>query len=106
MFQTKVVEKIETQILCLITPPPHPENRALCEIMWKNAVERGQATDDKIPHALVCPVPKATNAYSKYVILMLFPCKMVARTRLDVTLYVQCLSCFCIPTQRTFLLDT
>jgi len=44
MFQTKVVEKIGTQILCPI-PFFFPrslslENRALCEILWKNTVER------------------------------------------------------------------
>ena len=34
MFQTKVVEKIKTHILCSVTPP-HPQNRAVYEIMWK-----------------------------------------------------------------------
>jgi len=33
MFQTKVVEKIETHILCSVTSF---ENRAVYEIMWKN----------------------------------------------------------------------
>jgi hypothetical protein len=41
---TKVVEKIETQILCSITPPSpsSPEDRAVNEIMWINYVERGR----------------------------------------------------------------
>jgi hypothetical protein len=46
MFQTKVVDKIKKQILCEINffpPPPPKKNRAVYEIMWKNAV----ATDDK-----------------------------------------------------------
>jgi hypothetical protein len=37
MFQTKVVDKIKTHILCSITF--FSENRAVCEIMWKNMVE-------------------------------------------------------------------
>jgi hypothetical protein len=37
MFQTEVVEKIKTQILCLITPPL--ANLAVYEIMRKNMVE-------------------------------------------------------------------
>jgi hypothetical protein len=36
MFQTEVVEKIETYILCPITPS---ENRANYEIMWKTVVQ-------------------------------------------------------------------
>jgi len=40
MFETKVVEKFKTHILCLITflPP----NFAIYEIMWKNSVEPGR----------------------------------------------------------------
>jgi len=39
MFQTKVVEKIKTHILCSVnSPAPHPENRAVYEIMWKSCV--------------------------------------------------------------------
>jgi hypothetical protein len=48
MFQTKVVETIKTYIYV------HYffffENRAICEILWKNTVER-QATDDDMAHA-------------------------------------------------------
>jgi hypothetical protein len=36
MFQTKVVEKIKTRILCSITF--FSENHAFYEIMWKNIV--------------------------------------------------------------------
>jgi hypothetical protein len=36
MFQTKVVEKIETHIAYLVT---FYENSAVCEIMWKNVVQ-------------------------------------------------------------------
>ena len=33
VYETKVVEEVETHIL------PFSENRAVCEIMWKNMVE-------------------------------------------------------------------
>ena len=41
MFETYVVEKIKTHILCSehSPPPPHPhppENHAVYEIVWKN----------------------------------------------------------------------
>jgi hypothetical protein len=39
MFQTRVVEKIKTNILCSITPPLQAENCAVNEIMWKNTVQ-------------------------------------------------------------------
>jgi hypothetical protein len=45
MFQTKVAEKIETDILRPVTPPP--ENRALYATMWKYGRAR-QATDDNV----------------------------------------------------------
>jgi len=41
MFQTKVVGKIKTQILCSVT---FPENRAVCEIKLKNILEWGAST--------------------------------------------------------------
>jgi len=50
MFQTNVVEKIKTHILYSVTLF---ENRAVCEIMWKNKVSRagqGRATDGNVAH--------------------------------------------------------
>jgi hypothetical protein len=43
MFQTKVVEKIKTHILCSV---PFPKNRAINEIVWKKYCRTGQATDE------------------------------------------------------------
>ena len=37
MFQTEVVEKIKTHILCSVIFLS--ENRAVCEVTWKNMVE-------------------------------------------------------------------
>jgi hypothetical protein len=61
IFQTKVVQKIETHILCPIT---FHENRAVYEIMWKNMVER-QASDDNITRRMrfACWINKATDTH-------------------------------------------
>ena len=49
MFETKVVGKIKTHILCSVSL--FPDNRVVSEIMWKNTLERGWATDDNMVHA-------------------------------------------------------
>jgi len=43
MFQTKVLEKIKTHILCSFF---FLENPAVCEIIWKKYCRAGHATDD------------------------------------------------------------
>jgi hypothetical protein len=48
MFQTKVADKIKTQVLCSIT---FSEKRAVYEIMWKKRCRVGQATDSLMAHA-------------------------------------------------------
>jgi len=52
MFQTKIVEKVQRHILFSIIFSP--ENRAVCEIMWKTWY-KGQVTDDNMAHAH-CPL--------------------------------------------------
>ena len=58
----------------------------------------GQATDDNIKRRvrITCRINTATNTHSAYVILPVPPppAKMVARTRLNITLYVHCTCCF------------
>ena len=49
MFQTKVVEKIKTHILCSVTF--FFETPAVYEIMWNKYGRAGQATDDNMAHA-------------------------------------------------------
>jgi len=62
MFQTKIVGKIKTHILCSVT---FPENRAVCEIKLKNFVERGR------PHMAIwrmrtgCWIPKAIHTHTQ-----------------------------------------
>jgi len=68
MFQTKVVEKIKTHILCSTT-----FFRKSCPL-WHN-VEKycraGQATDDNMAHGMLDT--GATDIDSEYVILIAFP---------------------------------
>ena len=47
MFQAKVVEKIKTHVLRLITSPP-PENLAVYEVKWKKYGRDRRATDDNL----------------------------------------------------------
>jgi len=47
MLQTKVVEKIKTHF---VFNNFFSENRAVYEIMWKNIVRAGQATDVNMAH--------------------------------------------------------
>jgi len=67
MFQTAVVQKIKTYILCSIF---FFENHAVYDIMWKSIVQldRPQMTIWRI----ACCIHKATNAHSQYVILIAF----------------------------------
>ena len=69
MFQTKVVEKIKTHILCSITSP---ENGAVCEVMWKNIVQPDGPQMTIWRMRIACYRTKATNTHSEYVILLLF----------------------------------
>jgi len=60
MFQTKVVEKLKTHILCSTT---FSENRAIYEITWKTVVERGRPQMITWRMRIACWIPKATNAH-------------------------------------------
>ena len=72
MFQTKVVEKLETHILCSIIFFS-VENLTVYEIMWKNIVERGRP-QMTIWHMLIaCWIHKATNTHTGRVIFIVFP---------------------------------
>ena len=62
MFQTKVVEKIKTHILCSITFFFF-ENRAVCENVEKYC-RAGQATDDNT-RRIACWIPNATDTHTQ-----------------------------------------
>jgi len=70
MFQTKVVEKIKTHILCPVAFLFcffFFKNRADCEIMWKNIIEpdRPQMTIRCMRIAVY--IRNSTNTHSEYV---------------------------------------
>ena len=71
MFQTKIVEKRETHMLCSVPPFPPPGNRAAYEIMWKNVVERGRPQICRM--RIACWIPKATNTRTGCAKLTAFP---------------------------------
>jgi len=90
MFQTKVVQKIKPHILCSVT---FSENRAVYKKMCKNTVERGGPQMKIWRMRIACWIPKATNTLSLCNTHCFFTSTMVARTHLNVTLYVHRLSC-------------
>jgi hypothetical protein len=103
MFQTKVVEKIKTYILCSIT-----FSRKSCRL-WDNVEKYGrarQATDDNIIQRMrfACCITKATNTHWEYVILIDFPQLQWLRERASMLrLHAHCLSCFNIAVGGTYI---
>jgi hypothetical protein len=57
IVQMQVVEKHGTHVLFSITFP----NRAVCEIMWKNVVQRGRPHLTIRRMRIACWIPKAAN---------------------------------------------
>jgi hypothetical protein len=70
MFQTKVVEKIKTHILCSVTFPR--KSCRLWDSVEKYATDR-QATVDNIIWRIACCITKAAGTHSEYVMLIDFP---------------------------------
>jgi len=91
MFQTKVVEKIKTHILCSVTF--FSKNRAVCEVMWKNIVEQDRPQMAMRRMRIACYVPKATDTHSECVTLIAFPLKQWLRERASMFryTYIACL---------------
>jgi hypothetical protein len=71
MFQTNVVEKIKTYILCAAT---FLENRAVYEKMWKNILERDRPQITIWRTRIACWVPKATNTHTHSGCVIHFVC--------------------------------
>jgi hypothetical protein len=107
MFWTKVIEEIRTYILCSITF--FPENRAVCEIMWKNNVEPGRPQMTIRRMRIACWITKATNTHSEYVILIDFPLQQCFHERASMLrhMYIACLVVwFVYMTDRYQAVDT
>jgi hypothetical protein len=104
MFQTKVVEKIKTHILCSITLLLllfiylflfYFENRTVYELMWNN-----NEAPRHVPiwcMSFACWITKATNTQQEDMVLTAFPLPQWLCERVSVLcLYIHCLSClFC-----------
>jgi len=65
MFQTKVVEKIKTHILCSVTF--FFESRAIYEIMWKSIADWGRPRMKIWLMHIARWIPKATNTHTQVV---------------------------------------
>ena len=92
MFQTNVLEKTKTHILCSI----HfflKENRTVYEIMWENTVELDRSHMTIWRMRIACWITKATNTYSEYIILIAFPLQQWLRERASMLryMYIVCL---------------
>ena len=94
IFQTKAVGKFKTRILFSII-----FSQNSCRL-WENVRKHStaiQPTDDNTAHALCTWDNKATHIYGTCNIYCFSIAKMATRTRLNVTLYVHCLSCPDLP---------
>jgi hypothetical protein len=67
MFQTKVVEKIETHF---VFNKFLPENRAVYEIIWKNTVEPSRPQMIIWRMRIACWIHKDTDTHREYVIII------------------------------------
>jgi hypothetical protein len=67
MFQTKVVGKIKTHILCSVTL----KNHAIYETMWKNIAQPNRPQMTWHMHT-ACWITKATNTHPEYVTIIAF----------------------------------
>ena len=100
MFQTKVVQKIKTQIF--VQELLFSFNRAVYEIKWKKTVERGRPQMTIWCMRTACWIPKAINTLRFCNTRCFSTATVVARTRLNLTLYVHCLSCLNTTIQLNF----
>jgi hypothetical protein len=86
MFQIKAVEEIETHILSSVTFFLI-ENRAVCETMWKNMVQRGRPQMAIWRMRFAWWIPKAIDRHSENVILILFPLQQWLHERASLLRY-------------------
>jgi len=75
-----------------------PENRAVIAIMWKNVVERGRPQRAIWHMRNGCRIPKATSAYSEYVIPVALRCNngYANASLCCLILYIACLVIYTI----------
>jgi hypothetical protein len=93
MFHTQYVDEIKTDILYSVPPNPLFENSAIYGIMWKSVVEtdRPQIYGACAFHARCLRLQTHTLRICN--LYCFSSAIMVTRTRLNVTLFVHCMSC-------------
>jgi hypothetical protein len=93
MFQTNVVEKIKTHILCSVIF--FFGNRAVYEIVWKNIVERDRPQIENAVHAHCTLVPTIIATHSECVIFIAITLQQWLRERAAMLCctYIACLVC-------------
>jgi len=89
MFQKKIVEKIETTVLCSVTF----FQKIVLFVRWKNIVEPDRPQMIIWCMHIACWIPKATNTYSEYVKLITFPLQQWLHERASLLryTYIACL---------------
>jgi hypothetical protein len=88
IFQTKIVEKIKTHILCSITF--FRKSHRLWDNVKKNIVQPGRPQMTVWRMRIACWITKASDTHSECVILIVFPLQQ----RFIVTSYVHFRSCY------------
>jgi hypothetical protein len=92
MFQTKVLEKNKTHVLCSITF--FSKKVFFYEIKWKNFVEPGRPQMTIWRMCIACWIPKARNTHPAFEIFIIFPLQQwlhVRTSSLRYT-YIACLA--------------
>ena len=86
MFQTKVVEKIKTHIVCSVTFFFF-ENRADYQTIWGKKCTAGRPQMTIWRMLIACWIPKATDTHSEYVILTPFLQQQWSNVRASILCY-------------------
>jgi hypothetical protein len=61
-----------------------PENRAICEIMWKNIVQPDRPQITIWLMIIACWIPKGKNTHLEYAVLIPFPLQKLLHERASV----------------------
>ena len=92
VFQTEIVQEIITHFM--FSNFFYPENRAVCEIVWKHIVEGDWPQMTAWCMCIACWLIKPIKTHSEYVILIAFPLQQWLHERASViSLSVRCVSC-------------
>ena len=94
MIRINFVEEIKIHILCSITFF-FLESRAFYEIIWKNIVDLGRPQMTIWRMRFACWIPKATNTFSEYVMLIAFSLQQWLHESSSMLRYAYVVCLFC-----------